>query len=418
MSSTYPAQAAPVPEESRFLWRLALAVFVVTVLIGLMNGQRVGAIDTQAERPMLLTHLHTGTVGWVTVGLFGALAWLFAQGGAIDAGAGRMMRLAGIAVGCYPIVFFVFYPGGALSSPALLAVFGTLALVGIVWMLVWTFGQSRRVPMTVARLAMLGATANLAIGALLGVLVEARFAGLAFPGNVNQGHPAMMTVGYILPAAFGFAAWWLGEGVEGRRSRMATIAVGMLVLGGLLAAVAAVGNMPFLFPPILLFQLAATVMFAIQMAPRVLGTSWLARSGERHVALAAVVFVVDVLFLVYMVINYFAAGLEPPRGLGIALVHTEFVGLMTNAILGTILIATAARREAIWPWADDVAFWGVNVGWIGFALVEAIGAPGLARLFTPIMGISLLIAVAALSMRLRGAEEMAVAPVPAAGGGA
>jgi hypothetical protein len=40
---------------------------------------------------------------------------------------------------------------------------------------------------------------------------------------------------------------------------------------------------------------------------------------------------------------------------------------MTNAIFGMIQEATRERR-AFWSWADDVLFWGMIVGVIGFVL--------------------------------------------------
>ena len=398
----------PHRSELTLLWRTGLALFVITTAIGLVNGQRAAMIDPRAERPVLLTHLHTGTIGWITLGLLAAAIWLFTAGagGRTAAESVRSLaRYAAVAIGIYPITFFLFYPGGVFGSGALHALFGTLALVGIVWMLVWTIRQSGRVYLSVARLAALTAVINLTLGAVLGVLVEARFAGLRFPGNVNEAHPAMMTIGYILPAAFAFVEWRLGGGIDGRRSLAGTISVVLLLVGGWLAAIAATLNLPQLFPPILLLQVAATVIFAIRMAPRVARTSWRAPAGERHVAITAIAVVFDVALLVYVVMAYFARNLEPPRVLFVAIAHIEFVGMMTNAILATILLATAARRAAQWPWADSLIFWGMNIGWLGFALVELAGATSLVRLFTPIMGLSLLLAIATSWMRLGGASE-------------
>lgn len=412
------ARETPYTDEMRLLWRVALAVFVVTIAIGLVNGQRIGAIDPQAERPVLLTHLHTGTIGWMTLGLFGAVVWLFTAGRAADAGSAgirTLARFAAVTVGCYPITFYLFYPGGPLSNAAVLGVFGTLALIGIVWMLVWTIGQSRLVYMSVARFAALTAMINLTIGALLGVLIEARFAGLNVPGNVNTGHPAMMTIGYVLPAAFAFVEWRLGGGVDGRRSLPGTIAVALLLVGGWLAAIASTLNMPQLFPPILLFQIIATVILVGRVIGRVIGAPWLSVNADRHVAVAALAILLDVVLLVYAVIAFFSQGEQPPRGLLIGIAHTEFVGMMSNALFATMLLATADRRAHVWPWADDVVFWGMNVGWIGFAVIELMGAPELARLFTLIMGIALLIGVATFFLRLSGREDVAIAAAPAGG---
>lgn len=411
------ALASPYGDELRLLWRVALAVFVVTVAIGLVNGQRIGAIDPVAERAVLLTHLHTGTIGWITLNLLAAVVWLFTAGRVADVAADGVRPLArytAFAVGCYPLTFFLFYPGGLIGNPALLGVFGLLALIAIAWMLVWTLRQLGHVYLSVARLAGLVAVINLTIGALLGVLIEARFAGLAFPGNVNVGHPAMMTVGYILPAAFAFVEWRLGAGIDGRRSLAGTIAVCLLGVGGVLAAIAAVANLPQLFPPILLLQVAATVILLVRMAGRIVGAPWRSPVGERHVAITVLAIALDVGLLFYAVIAYFSVGQTPPRNLFIGINHTEFVGAMTNALFATLLLATAGRRASVWPWAEDVVFWGMNVGWIGFVVVELIGAPQLARIFTPIMGLSILVGIAVYALRLRGAvDEPELAPAAA-----
>jgi len=403
----------PHAGELRLLWRVALAAFVVNAVIGLINGQRIGMIDPRAERPLLLTHLHTGTIGWISLGLFAAVIWLYTAGrsaGTASAPVRTLARYAAAAIGIYPLTFYLFYPGGPLSSGALHGVFGALALAGIVWMLAWTIRESRRVYLSVARLAALTALINLTLGALLGVLVEARFAGLRFPGNVNEAHPAMMTVGYILPAAFAFVEWRMGGGIDGRRTRAGTLSVLLLLIGGWLAAAAATANLPQLFPPILLLQVVATVIFAVRMAGGVIRTPWRGPGGERHIAMTAIAVVIDVALLVYAVVAYFARNLEPPRGILIGIAHTEFVGVMTNAVLATILLATSAQRARVWPWTDAIIFWGINIGWAGFALAELLGMPGLARVFTPVLGLSVLVAVAALWMRLDGAAAPARIP--------
>src|SRR5688572_12966473 len=89
----------PQAEELKLLWKVALAVFVVTTGIGLVNGQRVGMIDPSAERPLQLTHLHTGTIGWITLGLFAAVIWLFTAGrgaGAISGDVRALVRYSAV----------------------------------------------------------------------------------------------------------------------------------------------------------------------------------------------------------------------------------------------------------------------------------------------------------------------------------
>jgi hypothetical protein len=93
-----------------------------------------------------------------------------------------------------------------------------------------------------------------------------------------------------------------------------------------------------------------------------------------------------------------------------------FVGLMTNTLFGSILVFSAGRSR-VWPWADQVIFWGLNVGAASFIAVllfvgSSAGKGAFAHpvAFTaPIMGLSALLGIATLLMRLRGAPL----PVPA-----
>src|SRR2546425_1253175 len=63
--------------ETRLLFRVALAIFTVTVLIGILNGFHF----VELSRAMLLTHVHAGTLGWITLVATGAAFWLYADGG-------------------------------------------------------------------------------------------------------------------------------------------------------------------------------------------------------------------------------------------------------------------------------------------------------------------------------------------------
>src|SRR5260370_38242379 len=63
--------------ETRLLFRVALAIFTVTVVIGILNGFHF----VQLSRAVLLTHVHAGTLGWITLVATGAAFWLYADGG-------------------------------------------------------------------------------------------------------------------------------------------------------------------------------------------------------------------------------------------------------------------------------------------------------------------------------------------------
>ncbi|MDP9265995.1 MAG: hypothetical protein M3O91_07760 [Chloroflexota bacterium] len=108
-------------------------------------------------------------------------------------------------------------------------------------------------------------------------------------------------------------------------------------------------------------------------------------------------------------------GVTIPVGLITALDHAMFIGVMTNALFGCVLALTAAETR-VWPWADHVIFWGLNIGAASFlAVLVFVGTSAGAGAFAhpvaytaPIMGLSALLGVATLSVRL-GEGRRAVA---------
>jgi len=62
----------------------AMAIFVVTVVMGILNGTDLVDLPHGA----LLAHVHSGTLGWISLSVFAGAAWIF------DA---RMPRLLGTA---------------------------------------------------------------------------------------------------------------------------------------------------------------------------------------------------------------------------------------------------------------------------------------------------------------------------------
>jgi hypothetical protein len=51
----------------------SMAIFVVTVVMGILNGTDLVDLPHGA----LLAHVHSGTLGWITLSIFAAAAWIF-----------------------------------------------------------------------------------------------------------------------------------------------------------------------------------------------------------------------------------------------------------------------------------------------------------------------------------------------------
>jgi hypothetical protein len=82
-----------------------------------------------------------------------------------------------------------------------------------------------------------------------------------------------------------------------------------------------------------------------------------------------------------------------------------FIGVMSNALFGLIQIVVTQQRRSFWPWADDVLFWGMNFGMVGFVISLLLDARILERIFIPIMGLSILLALLTYTLRMRRTSE-------------
>jgi cbb3-type cytochrome oxidase subunit 1 len=63
----------PLRSEIKLLFLAALIVFIITVGIGVLNGQRL----IQLSHDVLLTHVHSGTLGWITLSVFATSLIIF-----------------------------------------------------------------------------------------------------------------------------------------------------------------------------------------------------------------------------------------------------------------------------------------------------------------------------------------------------
>jgi hypothetical protein len=151
---------------------------------------------------------------------------------------------------------------------------------------------------------------------------------------------------------------------------------------------------------------------------------WLERGSERHFALGGIFLAVYIVFFVYLLITLaLRANVNygnVPAPLTSALDHLMFLGVMTNVLVG-LLIETTRGRGGFWPATDDLVFWGMNVGLLGFIIGLALGsgtpAHVLQGLFAPLLAASLLLGVIAYSIRLQTARVCIEMPEAVRAGG-
>ena len=376
---------------ARDLYLVAMAVFVVTIVIGILNG--ADAVDF--DRNQILTHVHSGTVGWLTLTLVASSFLLF------RAADRRLMLTMAVLV---PVYVLAFYTGNF----AFRAIAGTALLAAIVWLLSWVWGRYLLGERTLPRLTVALGLTSFGYGAIVGVLIQVALALEIdiLPGDTIGAHASAMTFGYLVLVAMGLIEWR----VLGTRDMPALglVQVGALFLGGLvisaslLAGAEQIGGMIYL-----LTQLVAVVLFAVRIWPRALGRSWTAADPGRHFGIASVWAVAALILFMYIVYSFItAANPDDPNALPINVLiasdHAVYIGVITNVVLGLLSLLFLRGRAP--GWVTQVIFWGVNVGLAVFVVGLILDTAEIKRIGAPLMGITLLIALGLLAARAWGSD--------------
>ncbi|HEV3097555.1 MAG TPA: hypothetical protein VG104_10445 [Candidatus Dormibacteraeota bacterium] len=387
---------APYSSQIRWLFQAALLVFTVTVAIGILNGFHFITLPRQ----VLLTHVHAGTLGWITLGVFATCLWLFGEDSPGTSPSRAVQALGLLAAIGIPVYVLAFLSGNLLAR----AIFGFPVLIAIIGILIWLIGRISRVRMTVPRLAVLAAIMTLVVGSTIGVLVQVELASKSafLPDGAIGGHVTAQVVGYLVLIGMAIGEWRL-KNTPGL-TWPGIVQVGLLFLGGILITIGALLNVQALLGAFIPAELIAVIIYCVRLGPQLRRISWLKPGSDRHFGLVIPYLVINLLLLMWLitgvVTKVYARFELIPLWLVFAFDHTMFIGVMSNSLFGLIQQASHATKP-FWPWAEQVVFWGMNGGMIGFVLTLATDQRGLEKLFTPIMGGSILVGIVTYSVRLQ-----------------
>ena len=371
---------------ARDLYLVAIAVFVVNIVIGILNG----ADAVEFDRNQILTHVHAGTVGWLTLAIVAATTLLFR---ATDR---RLVVALAVSV---PVYVLAFYTGNL----AFRALSGTVLLVVLGWLLVWLWREYLAGERSLPRLAVTLGLTSFGYGAVLGVLLQIGLAAgvVIVPGDAIGAHASAMTFGYLVLVAFGVIEWR----ILGTRDlpRAGVVQVLALFIGGLIISIALLTGAQQAGGGIyLLTQLIAVVLFVVRIWPKSLRVNWLEAAPIRHVA-AATVWVVAALILFMYLVFLFITAADPtdpsafPLNVLVASDHAVYLGVITNGALALLSLVALSRAER-GSWIGHLMFWGVNLGLLVFVIGLIVDTAELKRIGAPVMGIVLLIALGILAL--------------------
>lgn len=373
----------PYEPEIRLILQAAMVLFIYTVVVGILNGLDLVTF----ERKPLLTHLHLGTLGWLTMAVFAGALWLFGVAGEERTEMRWVARTAPLFALLYNVTFLTT---DGMARP----IFGTLMMLSIVVFFVWGVGRARVTPMSVPHLGLLAGLATSVVGALFGILNGVRIAQVdsSLSETLGAAHPAMMVVGFLVPVGMAFIEWTVRpESIGDRATRAGQLQIALPFLGGVALAAGMLLEVEPLIMLSLPLEVAGLVIFLVRTVPTIRKISWLDAGLARHGAAATIFLIVNIAVLVYLIGNYIDDFEAAPRRLVLALDHSIFVGVLTNAILAMIALTLRTPRAA---WVDHAVFWGVNLGFAGMLLGLLADQTHMIRTFTPILGFAILLAIA------------------------
>jgi hypothetical protein len=380
------ASVSPWAATARSLYLVAMGVFLVTIAIGILNG--LDAVEF--DRNQLLTHVHSGTVGWLTLAIVATTCLVY------KAADTRLAIALGITV---PVYVVAFYTG---SFP-FRAIAGVVLLVVILWLLAWTWRTYLAGERSLPRLGLALALTTFTYGAIVGVLLQVGFAAntLIVPGDGIGAHAGAMTFGYLVLAGMAMAEWRvLGTtGMpRGGLVQMAALFIGGLILSiALLTGASQIGGMLYL-----LAELVAVVLFLVRVVPSAVRGIGSLADGRGHLGLASLWIVLALALFMYLV-SQFIANPDPNAinpGLLIGSDHSVYIGVITNSVFAVLASLLVAR--AVSPVVQAIVQWGMNAGLLVFVIGLVSGTQVLKQIGAPTMGVCLLIGLALYGLGLLG----------------
>lgn len=396
--------------EIRWLFQAAMLLFLVTIGIGM--GRGLGLIDF-GNRNNFLTHLHSGVIGWITLSIFAAVLWLYGGTDERKADEGLVSWTTILLVVAVPLYIIAWWTGNLPFR----AITGAGVLLGIVLFVAWLVGAAWRIGyrnLTTPRLGAVLGLVSLVVGSTIGVLLQIQFAtGAAiFPGEPPVGaHAEVQISAYLVLVAVAIAYWRL-HGDD--RTARGTWMVWLFFVAGVIIAVALLANLLPLSALYIPLDIAAFVILLTVAWRRIVRPGWMAADSARHYAIAIPFALVYLGVFIYLIFGFAVFQLWPtfediPPNLIPASEHPLFVGMVTNTIFGLLFDLNRDRRS-IWPWADNVVFWGMNAAVAAFTVALLFDAQGTLGFITPVLGLSLLLGLLTHTRRLWAGGE----PVPAA----
>jgi predicted membrane protein len=233
----------------------------------------------------------------------------------------------------------------------------------------------------------------LVIGAVLGIALGLQLAEVEIvpPENAEQlggAHPAAMVVGYIILAGTALIEWLLrrDDTPSLSISKAGLVQMSLIFLAGVFAMLGVLLDNLAMLQANVPLEVIGLVILVWRLRSYLAPPQWRGPVPGIMARTAVLGLILGIALFAY-VVSLFVSGAEFEE-IGpwlLAVDHINFIMVMTN-----LIFAMMATGSVVAETANRFIYWGVNTGVLGFAVGLATENATLKRIFTPILGLSLL----------------------------
>ncbi len=361
-------------------FKISMYFFLIVTVMGMFNAFGFWSLFGDAERGFLLVHVHSGTLGVLTVGI---LSFYLSE---IEVQKQRMLtQILGSAVGIFIHSILLSY----LMGITILLVLGALVgLGGIAHVSASIIVQAFRSSSDL-RWQVLTNLGVLGLGILYGLTYSLRLAfGLELPGTTLAAHAASIEVGFLVMASV-----IVIENVLGLEHflpqtivfALYSISVGMGIL---------------FFAPLLMLTTPLFIVATILVLWKTAGSLNFSENTKVHATFSMAGVVGFLVFLIYITVNYLSKGQSVPDYLFVGSSHIVFLLITSNALFA--YLSSKMEMKEIFPKSDLIFVYGFNLSAVVFAVLLLLDLGGHMAI---LMGIFLGIGVVSYLLTLMGHSE-------------
>ena len=399
------------------MFSVAMILFVFTIVVGILNGLDVYTPDHDT----LLTHVHAGTLGWLTLSTSAVALLIFSEGGSLSGArvvsATRMAWFMTAAIPLYVLAFFAGdrIPGDRIQRP----IFGSLLFIVVIWFGVWLFRQNKaHAESSVVRLGIMLSWLSLSIGAVFGVLLGIFTSQGEIPGlsddtarSLADAHPPSMVIGFLILAAVAVNEWLIRESRSLKDDKWGVAQMWLIFVAGAVLVLAFILDNEELLGPATLMELVGVGIVIGRLRSHMKPSGWSGAGVGAYARLSLVFLVANMFVFTYLlslIISETADidALTPSEaGLILTLDHLMFVGVMTLAWFG--VMAKGTHPDGLQT-VDKVVLYGVGFGVTAFGIGLIAVEASIKRVATPVLGVALLIGIGMYIMEMRRSLDSSV----------